>query len=81
MPPRLRKENDMKYTKRMKPDGRVCEVSYEEALHSVLGTYNDTEEVRSMLTIGNFIPCAYADIRVYDDNGLTAAPGLMCLIP
>lgn len=71
----------MKYMKRMKGTELWYEVSEEKALDTVLGSYKDNEEVRSMLTIGNFIPCMFSEIRVYDDEGKTAAPGLMCLIP
>ena len=71
----------MKYMKRMKGTELWHEVSEEKALDTVLGSYKDNEEVRSMLTIGNFIPCMFSEIRVYDDEGKTAAPGLMCLIP
>lgn len=71
----------MIYRKKFKTEDEWKEVSYEVALDTILGTYKDTPEVRSMLTIGNYIPCRYADIRVLTDDGMTAMPGLMCLIP
>ena len=71
----------MIYRKRYKGNINWKEVSYDEALFTVLGTYNDTPEVRSMLTIGNYIPCQYSEIRVLTDDGMTAMPGLTCLIP
>lgn len=71
----------MKYMKKFRGEENWTEVSYDDALYSVLGSYNDTAEVRSMLTIGNYIPCLFAEIRVYDDNGMTSMAGLSCLIP
>ena len=71
----------MKYLKKMKSSERWVEVGYNEALNSVLGTYKDNPATRSMLTIGNYIPCVYADIRVFDDNGMTAMAGLYNLLP
>lgn len=56
----------MKYFKRFKePDGRWTEVTYEEALHSVLGSYRDCEDIRKLLeTDATIIPCMYAEIWV-----------------
>ena len=72
----------MKYMKRFKSQEEDWqEVSYEEALRTILGTYRDCLDVRSMMSIANFIPCVYSEIRVYDDNGKTAKEGEMCLIP
>ena len=71
----------MVYRKKFKSVPEWEEVSYEEALRTVLGTYKDNDEVRSMLTIGNYIHCMYSDIQVFDDNGNTAKSGQYCLIP
>lgn len=71
----------MRYLKRFKTEEEWREVSYDEALKSVLGTYKKNAEVLSWLTIGNFIPCRFAEIRVFDDSGNTSEPGEMCLSP
>ena len=71
----------MKYMKRFKGEEEWIEVTHEQALNTVLGSYVDNDDVRSMLTIGNYIPCQFSEIRIYDDDGLTAMAGLMCLIP
>lgn len=74
----------MVYKKRFYDSENWEEVTYEEALKTVLGTYKDNEEVRSMLTIGNHIPCMCSEIRVYEvRDGLlmTSMAGLQCLIP
>ena len=71
----------MKYEQRYpgSDEGRV--ISYEKALDIVLGTYKDNEATRAMLTIGNRIQCQFSTITVYNDEGLTAAPGLYNLLP
>ena len=71
----------MKYLKKFRDSDEWKEIDYDLALRTVLSTYNDNEEVRSMLTIGNYIPCRFSEIRIFDDEGLTAMPGAMCLIP
>lgn len=71
----------MKYLKCFKTEEQWEEIDYDRALWTVLGTYKDNDATRAMLTIGNLIPCRFSDIRVYDDNGLTAMPGLYNLLP
>ena len=58
----------MKYLKKFKDSSRWIEVSYNEALNSVLGTYNDNDEVRSWLDHENEICCLFADIKVISDS-------------
>ena len=60
--------NKMTYMKRYKGSDDWQEVSYEEALNTVLGSYKDNAEVRNMLTTGNYIPCKFSEIRVYEDQ-------------
>lgn len=74
----------MIYKKRFANEDTWNEVTYDEALYTVLGTYKDNAETRSMLTIGNYIPCRFSDIRVFEETeyGLvTSMAGLSCLIP
>lgn len=71
----------MKYMKRFWDNPDWKEVNYEGALHTLLGTFKDTEWTRSLLTIGNYIPCRFSEIRVYDDEGNTAGRGEEFLTP
>jgi len=65
----------MKYMKKFKAEDNWFEVSREDALRAILGTYRDNLEVRSMLSIPNCIPCVFSEIRVFDDAGRTSAEG------
>lgn len=71
----------MRYMKRFKSEDEWFEVSRKDALNAILGTYKDSLEVRSMLSIPNYIPCVFSEIRVFDDCGNTVREGEMCLIP
>jgi len=71
----------MRYMKRFKTEEDWVEVKREEALWTILGSYKDNLEVRSMLSIPNCIPCVFSEIRVFDDAGRTSAEGEVCLIP
>ena len=71
----------MRYMKKFKAEDNWFEVSREDALRTIFGTYRDNLDVRSMLSIPNYIPCMFSVIRVYDDSGNTSAEGEMCLIP
>lgn len=69
----------MKYY-RVTEEGREP-LSYEEALHILLGTYRDNDMTRDMLTIGNCIQCRFSTVRVLTDDGMTAMAGLFNLLP
>ena len=69
----------MKYMKRYKTKDDWFEVSYDKALGVVLGSYKDNPQVRGWLSVPNYIPCMFSEIRVFDDNGNTAEDGQMCL--
>jgi len=71
----------MRYMKRHKTEDKWNEVGYDDALNVVLASYKDNRQVRGMLSIANFIPCMFSEIRVYDNEGKTAPEGEMCLIP
>ena len=63
-----RKEYGMiKYRKQFKGTGEVIDITYEEALHTVLGSYKDNEEVRAMLTVNNVINCMFSIIHVIEE--------------
>ncbi len=49
-------------------DGNEVEVSYEDALRSVLGTYRDNDMSRDMLTITNRIRCKFCEVVVEDET-------------
>ena len=44
------------------------ELSYEEALRVVLGSYKDNDEVRSWLEKVGRIECAFSDVVVEEEN-------------
>ena len=71
----------MKYFKRVKGEDEWKEVNYDTALFTLLTTYKDNDMTRAMLTVGNLIPCTWSEIRVYNDDGLTAMAGLSNLLP
>lgn len=59
----------MLYFKNFKNDTTWTEISYDEALHTLLGTYKDNKETRSMLIEKTrYISCAYCDIWVVGDT-------------
>lgn len=69
----------MKYVKQYKDGSAPFEITYEEALNTVLGSYKDNDEVRSMLTITNRIPCMFSEIIVYEGDKMPPKSGLCCL--
>lgn len=72
----------LKYYKRMKDEDTEQEITHEEALHTLLGTWRDSDLTRDMLTIQNYIECVYSFIRVDDpDNTMKPMPGLLNLAP
>lgn len=71
----------MKYVKRSLENGDEKEITYEDALDVLLGTFKDNEMTRSMLTIPNRIYCRYSEIDVYDGSGLVPMAGLYNLVP
>ena len=72
----------LKYYKRYKDEEEEREISYDEALRTLLGTWRDTDLTHDMLTIQNNIECQYSWIRVDDpDNRLKPIPGLWNLYP
>ena len=46
----------MKFLKQYKGENDMKEISYEEALRTILGSYRDNKEVRSWLTDINAVP-------------------------
>lgn len=59
----------MKYFKKSKGVNTPrVEVTYEEALRTVLGSFRDNDMTRDMLTIPNNIFCAFSYIYVEDDT-------------
>lgn len=72
----------MKYYKRMKDSDEWSEVSHDDALRTLLGTWRDTDLTRDMLTIPNMIECMCSWIKVKDpDSTMTPMPGLFNLYP
>ena len=72
----------LKYYKRMKDEDKEQEITYDEALRTMLGTWRDSDLTRDMLTIQNYIECQYSWIRVDDPSTtMKPMPGLWNLIP
>ena len=60
----------LKYFKKSKGvNTPKVEVSYNEALNVLLGSFRDNDMTRDMLTIPNNILCAYSTIYVEDHAG------------
>ena len=68
----------LKYSKQFKGESESFDITYEEALKTVLGTYRDCDITRDMLTIVNTINTRYSWVYVseVDDYGIE-----MCLMP
>lgn len=76
----------MKYFRHDYLDNTTKELTHDEALHILLGTYRDNDMTRDMLTITNRIQCRYSYIEVVEDpreDGLNLAlmPGLYNMLP
>ena len=58
----------LKYLKRYKsPDAEWQEISKNDALITLLGSYKNNSMTREMLDHTNEIPCAYSDIKVVEE--------------
>lgn len=72
----------LKYYKRYKGQSEEQEISYDEALKTMLGTWRDSDLTRDMLTIQNYIECMCSYIRVDDPNSkLKPMPGRFNIAP
>lgn len=72
----------LKYYKRMKDEDKEQEITYDEALRTLLGTWRDSDLTRDMLTIQNYIECRCSWIRVDDPSTtMKPIPGLWNLAP
>ena len=58
----------MKYFSEFRDSDEKKEISKEEALHKILGTFRDCDEVRDWLTIPNCIVCVFSTIYVVNDD-------------
>ena len=59
----------LKYYKRMKDEDKREEISHDEALNVLLGSFRHNDMTRDMLTIPNRIICQFSEIEVVDDRG------------
>ena len=72
----------LKYYKRMKDEDEEHEITYDEALRTLLGTWRDSDLTRDMLTIQNYIECMCSWIRVDDPSTtMKPMPGMWNLAP
>lgn len=58
----------MLYFKQYMGELKWKEITREEALDTILGSYKDNEEVRSFLDTPGEYPCMFSFIRVEKDN-------------
>lgn len=76
---------NLRFYRREYGSGKDEEVTYEQALHIVLGTYRDCDMTMDMLTRGNYIPCQFSEIVVTEvqENGMEMylMPGFECFVP
>ena len=66
------------------PEEKI-EITYEEALHTILGTYRDNDMTRDMLTVVNRIRCQYSTVTVEEETkygmNMTIMAGLCNMTP
>lgn len=68
------------YSRLYNGDSNWETISYDEALKTVLTTFDDCDLVRDMLTVPNWITCRLAVIGVKVD-GRVLMPGLAFAVP
>ena len=72
----------LRYYKRFKGEDTEKEITREDALRTLLGTYRDNDMTRDMLTVQNYIETRFSFIRVDDpENPLKPMPGLWNILP
>ena len=72
----------LRYYKRFKDGEAEHEITRDEALKILLGTYRDNDMTRDMLTVQNYIETRWSFIRVDDpESELKPMPGLWNLLP
>lgn len=72
----------LRYYKRFKGEETEQEITREDALRTLLGTYRDNDMTRDMLTVQNYIETQWSFIRVDDpESELKPMPGLWNLLP
>lgn len=66
-------------------DGNRQEITYDEALNILLGTWKDNDMTRDMLTIPNRIQCMFScvDVEYYQDdkNIMVLMAGMYNMLP
>lgn len=74
----------LSYFKQFKGSDERKEVSYEEALDTLLTTYKDNDMTRDWLSVVNTIPCRFSTITVEQPTewgNLVLIAGLQCVVP
>lgn len=72
----------LRYYKRFNGEETEQEITREDALRTLLGTYRDNDMTRDMLTVQNYIETRFSFIRVDDpENPMKPMPGLWNLLP
>jgi len=75
----------LKYFRKRHDEAEYTEVSYEEALHSLLTTFKDNDITRDWLTVANYLPYRFGVISVHECYGngyeMTLMAGLSHMSP
>ena len=75
---------ERKYFKKYDGEDEWKEITYDEALTTLLGTYRDNDMTRDMLETANYIPCRYSTVEVKEvtEHGLIVLmAGLQNMLP
>ena len=79
------KQTTLKYYRRLHDRDTWEEITYEKALHIVLGTYKDNDVTRDMLQTANWIGCRWSTVKVTsiteDGHEMVRMPGLYNMTP
>ena len=76
--------NSLRYFKRYHGKEERKEITYDEALDTLLTTYRDNEMTRDMLSIPNNIQCRFSTVYVEDHSGkmpMVLMSGLFNMLP
>lgn len=76
--------NCLRYFKRYHGEEARKEITYDEALNTLLTTWKDNEMTRDMLSIPNNIQCRFSTVYVEDHSGkmpMVLMAGLYNILP
>lgn len=71
----------MRYFKQYFGKTERKEITYDEALFTLLGSWKDCDLTRDLLTIPNRIQCGFSYVEVEDDKGNSVVDGVYNMLP